>query len=81
MSGEAWLEVGPGHMPRTELTNITIQGVHICALIFIIYRWAGISGEARLEVGPGHMPRTELTNITIQGVHIETETACSTKIS
>ena len=29
MSGEAWLEVGPGYMPRTELTNITIQGVWI----------------------------------------------------
>ena len=27
MSGEAWLEVEPGYMPRTELTNITIQGV------------------------------------------------------
>ena len=27
MSDEAWLEVGPGYMPRTELTNITIQGV------------------------------------------------------
>ena len=29
MSDEAWLEVGPGYMPRTELTNITLQGVWI----------------------------------------------------